>query len=105
MHSPSLSLSSQHKKAKRKPARPLRKKREDPQGTTREKQLQSRSNPHANVCLSGKKKRQLLKEAKRLMAEQLVMEGEDNSYSDGVSGLCMIYIYFSSDSIGTGAET
>ena len=73
---PCHSPSSQHKKAKRKPARPPRRKEEPHETTTREKQRQCRSNPHANVRLSGKKKRQILREAKRLMAEQLVMEGE-----------------------------
>lgn len=44
--------------------------------TTREKLKQCRSNPHANVRLSGKKKRQLLKEAKRMVTEQLVVDGK-----------------------------
>ena len=34
-----------------------------------------RTNPRANVKLSGKKKRLLLKEAKRLVAEKEKMEG------------------------------
>ena len=35
-----------------------------------------RTNPKANVKLSGKKKRLLLKEAKRLISEKKEMEGE-----------------------------
>lgn len=34
-----------------------------------------RTNPHANVRLSGKKKRKLIKEARRLVNEGLAMEG------------------------------
>ena len=63
----------QRKRAKRKQYA-----RQEQQGesTTREKLRQSRSNPHANVRLSGKKKRQLLKEARRMVTEQLVVDGK-----------------------------
>ena len=37
----------------------------------------NRTNPKANVKLSGKKKRLLRKEAKRLLAEKTQMEGEE----------------------------
>ena len=37
-----------------------------------------RTNPKANVSLSGKKKRLLLKEARRVVAEKAKMEGTSN---------------------------
>ena len=44
-----------------------------------------RTNPKANVKLSGKKKRILLKEAKRLIAKKKQMEGEWDSLGDAYS--------------------
>ena len=37
--------------------------------------LSCRTNPKANVTLSGKKKRLLVKEARRMLAEKVKMEG------------------------------
>jgi cysteine sulfinate desulfinase/cysteine desulfurase-like protein len=50
--------------------------------TTKSILKQNRTNPHANVMLSGKKKRKLLKEARRMVQEGLAMEVTKPSTTD-----------------------